>query len=213
MSRSPEPTSVFSRIRRGRSGSPKHELGDKVRKEGGVFNRLRVREEVCPHTQKVVTKVLVQEERNPFLRNVTMKEHPHEVRRCSQKVKTVEEDTRSQSRKNQSQVLKKTTYHNHGNNDMKDHLKIFQATAKVERWAMPTWCHMFNSTLTGFARGEVAASNQAQKKTLLAWKQQEAGRKQNFDKREDFRNQQRSEWRRDKFTLLKKIPKGNFGFK
>ncbi|GJY49851.1 reverse transcriptase domain-containing protein [Tanacetum coccineum] len=25
-------------------------------------------------------------------------------------------------------------------------------TAKVERWAMPTWCHMFNSTLTGSAR-------------------------------------------------------------
>ncbi|GKC08025.1 reverse transcriptase domain-containing protein [Tanacetum coccineum] len=24
--------------------------------------------------------------------------------------------------------------------------------AKVERWAMPTWCHMFNSTLTGSAR-------------------------------------------------------------
>ncbi|GJV93833.1 reverse transcriptase domain-containing protein [Tanacetum coccineum] len=31
-------------------------------------------------------------------------------------------------------------------------LKIFQTTAKTERWAMPTWCHMFNSTLTGNAR-------------------------------------------------------------
>nr|GEW38080.1 reverse transcriptase domain-containing protein [Tanacetum cinerariifolium] len=36
--------------------------------------------------------------------------------------------------------------------DSKDHLKIFQAVAKTERWAMPTWCHMFNSTLTGNAR-------------------------------------------------------------
>ncbi|GJW90392.1 hypothetical protein Tco_0167945 [Tanacetum coccineum] len=36
--------------------------------------------------------------------------------------------------------------------DPKDHLKIFQAAAKVERWAMPTWCHMFNSTLTGSVR-------------------------------------------------------------
>ncbi|GJU70207.1 hypothetical protein Tco_1256466 [Tanacetum coccineum] len=36
--------------------------------------------------------------------------------------------------------------------DPEDHLKIFQATAKVERWAMPTWCHMFNSTLTGSTR-------------------------------------------------------------
>nr|GEV79614.1 reverse transcriptase domain-containing protein [Tanacetum cinerariifolium] len=28
----------------------------------------------------------------------------------------------------------------------------FQAAAQVERWAMPTWCHMFNSTLIGAAR-------------------------------------------------------------
>nr|GFA46334.1 reverse transcriptase domain-containing protein [Tanacetum cinerariifolium] len=33
-----------------------------------------------------------------------------------------------------------------GSEDPKDHLKIFQAAAKTERWAMPTWCHMFNST-------------------------------------------------------------------
>ncbi|GJT01840.1 hypothetical protein Tco_0823009 [Tanacetum coccineum] len=33
-----------------------------------------------------------------------------------------------------------------------DHLKIFQAVAKVEQWAVPTWCHMFNSTLTGSTR-------------------------------------------------------------
>nr|GEV88256.1 hypothetical protein [Tanacetum cinerariifolium] len=98
-----------------------------------------------------------------------------------------------------------------GSEDPEDHLKIFQAAAKVECWAMPTWCHMFNSTLTGsargasecmrisrfmhgitnpeltkrlhdnipklvdemmrvttaFLRGEVAASNQAQKKPVL----------------------------------------------
>ncbi|GKD35621.1 reverse transcriptase domain-containing protein [Tanacetum coccineum] len=39
-----------------------------------------------------------------------------------------------------------------GTGDPKDHLKIFQAAAQVERWAMPTWCHMFNSTLIGAAR-------------------------------------------------------------
>nr|GEX63003.1 reverse transcriptase domain-containing protein [Tanacetum cinerariifolium] len=113
----------------------------------------------------------------------------------------------------------------------------FIPLVKVKRWAMPTWCHMFNSTLTGFARewfddlplesidsyddlkkaslanyqqqkkcikdlsvdemmrvttaflkGEVAASNQARKKALL-----------------------RSEWRRDKFTLLTKSPKEILG--
>ncbi|GJS27551.1 hypothetical protein Tco_0488171 [Tanacetum coccineum] len=39
-----------------------------------------------------------------------------------------------------------------GSEDPEDHLKIFQAAVKVERWAMPTWCHMFNSTFTGSAR-------------------------------------------------------------
>ncbi|GJZ23612.1 reverse transcriptase domain-containing protein [Tanacetum coccineum] len=39
-----------------------------------------------------------------------------------------------------------------GTGDPEDHLKIFQAAAKVERWAMPTWCHMFKSTLIGAAR-------------------------------------------------------------
>ncbi|GJZ14113.1 reverse transcriptase domain-containing protein [Tanacetum coccineum] len=36
--------------------------------------------------------------------------------------------------------------------DPEDHLKLFQSAAKTEGWAMPTWCHMFNSTLTGNAR-------------------------------------------------------------
>ncbi|GJV34752.1 reverse transcriptase domain-containing protein [Tanacetum coccineum] len=36
--------------------------------------------------------------------------------------------------------------------DLEDHVKKFQATAQVERWAMPTWCHVFNSTLIGTVR-------------------------------------------------------------
>ncbi|GKA38777.1 reverse transcriptase domain-containing protein [Tanacetum coccineum] len=36
--------------------------------------------------------------------------------------------------------------------DPKDHVKIFQAAAQVEHWAMPTWCHMFNSSLIGTVR-------------------------------------------------------------
>ncbi|GKC56535.1 hypothetical protein Tco_1084133, partial [Tanacetum coccineum] len=35
--------------------------------------------------------------------------------------------------------------------DPKDHIKLFQSAAKTERWEKPTWCHMFNSTLTGNA--------------------------------------------------------------
>ncbi|GJY18429.1 hypothetical protein Tco_0389920 [Tanacetum coccineum] len=213
-----------------------------------------------------------------------MKGHLHGEWNHSQKVRIAEEDTESQDRENKSRALKKTTYLNHGE-DPEDHLKILQAAAKVERWTMPTWCHMFNSTLTGSTRkcikepaeihrikqregestedfvqrfktksrhvkgapkcmrisgfmhgitnpelikrlhdnilksidemmrvttaflgGEVTAFNQARKKTLSAWKQQEAGRKQDFDKRGDFRNKQRLERRRDKFTLLTKSP-------
>nr|GEV66471.1 reverse transcriptase domain-containing protein [Tanacetum cinerariifolium] len=39
-----------------------------------------------------------------------------------------------------------------GTRDPEDHIKVFHAAAQVERWAMPTWCHMFNSTLIGAAR-------------------------------------------------------------
>ncbi|GJY17231.1 reverse transcriptase domain-containing protein [Tanacetum coccineum] len=39
-----------------------------------------------------------------------------------------------------------------GSEDPEDHLKFFQTAAKTKRWAMPTWCHMFNSTLTGSVR-------------------------------------------------------------
>nr|GEW57588.1 reverse transcriptase domain-containing protein [Tanacetum cinerariifolium] len=39
-----------------------------------------------------------------------------------------------------------------GTGDPEDHVKNFQAASQVERWAMPTWCHMFNSTLIGATR-------------------------------------------------------------
>nr|GFD08171.1 reverse transcriptase domain-containing protein [Tanacetum cinerariifolium] len=36
--------------------------------------------------------------------------------------------------------------------DPEDHVKVFQVATQVKRWAMPTWWHMFNSTLIGAAR-------------------------------------------------------------
>ncbi|GJW83276.1 reverse transcriptase domain-containing protein [Tanacetum coccineum] len=259
-SRSPEP-------RRGRSESPKKKCPERK----AVFKRL---EKVAAETLKVNTKVLVQEQRNPLSRGVITREHPQEEWKSCQKVKT-------------------------------------------ERWAIPTWCHMFNSTLTGnarvwfddlpketidsyddlkkaflenylqqkkcikdpvkihnirqrdgesmeefmrryklecrdvkgapecikisgfmhgitnpelikrlhdkipksvdemtrvtttFLRGEVAASNHERKKSFPSWKQQEANQKQNF-KKGGFRNQQRSERKQDRFTLLTKMPKEIF---
>nr|GEV52552.1 reverse transcriptase domain-containing protein [Tanacetum cinerariifolium] len=38
-----------------------------------------------------------------------------------------------------------------GTGDPEDPVKNLQAATQVERWAMPTWCHMFNSTLRGAA--------------------------------------------------------------
>nr|GEW04075.1 phospholipase-like protein [Tanacetum cinerariifolium] len=45
-----------------------------------------------------------------------------------------------------------------GSDDPEDHLKFFQAAAKVKRWTMPTWCHIFNYTLTGSARRSTTSS-------------------------------------------------------
>nr|GEY01326.1 reverse transcriptase domain-containing protein [Tanacetum cinerariifolium] len=39
-----------------------------------------------------------------------------------------------------------------GTGDPEDHVKVFQAATQVEMWAMPTRCHMFNSTLIGATR-------------------------------------------------------------
>nr|GEV08698.1 reverse transcriptase domain-containing protein [Tanacetum cinerariifolium] len=39
-----------------------------------------------------------------------------------------------------------------GTRDPEDHVKVFQAATQVERWVMPTWCHLFKSTLIGAAR-------------------------------------------------------------
>ncbi|GJY88322.1 hypothetical protein Tco_0502950 [Tanacetum coccineum] len=58
---------------------------------------------------------------------------------------------------------------------------------------------------TTFLSGEVAASNRERKKSFSSWKQQGAGQKQNF-KKGSFQNQQRTERRQDRFTLLTKTP-------
>ncbi|GJR86069.1 reverse transcriptase domain-containing protein [Tanacetum coccineum] len=58
---------------------------------------------------------------------------------------------------------------------------------------------------TSFLRGEVAASNHEQKKRF----HHEGSQKQNF-KKEGFQNQQRSERKQDRFSLLTKTPKEIF---
>nr|GEY88252.1 reverse transcriptase domain-containing protein [Tanacetum cinerariifolium] len=77
----------------------------------------------------------------------------------SQKAKTAKVGIKNRDRKRGNQVGSRMTClsHSHiktydGSEDPEDHLKIFQAAANTEWWAMPTWCHMFNSMLTGNAR-------------------------------------------------------------
>ncbi|GJW64423.1 reverse transcriptase domain-containing protein [Tanacetum coccineum] len=326
-SRTPNIRGEHGRRRRSRrSWGSREENGTcKIGKKGkGCIQR--VKKEVCPHT--LVTPNSSSTGTLAGKRKAVTKVPAHRGWKRPQRVKKVNEGTRSQDQKKQKSsieeddlsqpwvceetdpftpriryfdFLKKTrmpsnvkTYD--GSDDPKDHLKIFQAAAKVECWAMPTWCHMFNSTLTGsarvwfddlppesvdsyddlkkaflanflqqkkcikdpieihhikqkegestedfvqrfknesrhvkgapkcmrisrfmhgitnpelikrlhdkisksvdemmrvttsFLRGEVAASNQVRKKTPLAWKQQETGRKQIFDKRGGFRN-------------------------
>nr|GEW28802.1 retrovirus-related Pol polyprotein from transposon TNT 1-94 [Tanacetum cinerariifolium] len=63
VSKSPERTGIFSRIQRDQSASLRRRQGDKRRREGDVFHRLGVEEEVCPHNQKAATKIPVHGER------------------------------------------------------------------------------------------------------------------------------------------------------
>ncbi|GKA03459.1 reverse transcriptase domain-containing protein [Tanacetum coccineum] len=170
VSGSPEP-------RRGRSESPRER--DPKRKtffkrlEKGVFRRLGDKDKsVSAHSRdsrrrpyhgsridmKATTRALAPEKQNLLLRNIITKEHPHKKWKRCQKVKVVQEDIRSQNQRGKSRVLR-TTCPNHGHiktydgsEDPEDHLKIFQTAAKTECRAMPTWCHMLNSTLTGNAR-------------------------------------------------------------
>nr|GEX28278.1 hypothetical protein [Tanacetum cinerariifolium] len=137
MTESPKPTpNILSKIRRDGSES----LGHRDPEREAMFTRLgrkekaysigwEVKEEVCPHARatpkhndtetskwkrKTITKVPVQEKRNPFLEIATTKRRLHREQKRSRKVKIAEEDTRSQGQKNKSQALKKMTYPNHG---------------------------------------------------------------------------------------------------
>ncbi|GJW35952.1 reverse transcriptase domain-containing protein [Tanacetum coccineum] len=67
--------------------------------------------------------------------------HAHVREEGCQKARTVQESIGNLNLKSKGQVWRIRTYPDHG-----------YVAAKVERWAMPTWCHMFNSTLTGNAR-------------------------------------------------------------
>ncbi|GJZ34906.1 reverse transcriptase domain-containing protein [Tanacetum coccineum] len=145
-SRSPTPVaSVFKRLKQNRPPSPR----PRPWKEGGVFNRGTSSRETGGYSESEdsegghwksksrrhrsntheddLSQPWTCEERNPFTPRIRHFNFPRT--RMPSHVKTYD-----------------------GSGDPEDHLKLFQAAAKTERWAMPTWCHMFNSTLTRNAR-------------------------------------------------------------
>ncbi|GKD87162.1 hypothetical protein Tco_1358316 [Tanacetum coccineum] len=151
-----------------------------------------------------------------------MRGHHHEIRKHSPKAKIAGVDTGNQGRRRQSQALKKMNFLNHGFKAESRHVKgasecmrIFGFMHGITNPELIKHLHDNISksvdemmrVIAAFLKGEVAASNQARKKALRVWKQQEVGRKQNFDRRGDFKNRQRSERRLEKFKLLTKFPK------
>ncbi|GJW87341.1 reverse transcriptase domain-containing protein [Tanacetum coccineum] len=164
-SRSPRHNpSVFTRLRRERSRSPRHEYKDKARKEGTVFKRLGSR----GRSTSVYSDN--RQESSRYTKGHSESEDSeggHWKSKSRRKKSSVEDDDLSQpwvcaetdpfTSRIRHFDFPKTRMPSHvktynGSEDPEDHLKIFQAAAKTERWAMPTWCHMFNSTLTGNAR-------------------------------------------------------------
>ncbi|GJZ19781.1 reverse transcriptase domain-containing protein [Tanacetum coccineum] len=164
-SRSPRHNpSVFTRLRRERSRSSRHEYKDKARREGTMFKRLESR-----GRSKSVYSDNGQES-SRYTKGHSESEDSeggHWKSKSRRKKSSVEDDDLSQpwvcaetdpfTSRIRHFDFPKTRMPSHvktynGSEDPEDHLKIFQAAAKTERWAMPTWCHMFNSTLTGNAR-------------------------------------------------------------
>ncbi|GJV48381.1 hypothetical protein Tco_1438593 [Tanacetum coccineum] len=137
MSRIPKPTSIFFRIRQDKSASPRRQ-GDKGIREGypllesedseGGHWKSRLRKQKSRIEEEDLSQPWTCEEIDPLTPRIRYFELPKKTRMPSD-VKTYD-----------------------GSGDPEDHLKIFQEAAKVKRWVIPTWCHMFNSTLTKSAR-------------------------------------------------------------
>ncbi|GJU49860.1 reverse transcriptase domain-containing protein [Tanacetum coccineum] len=169
-SRSPRHNpSVFTRLRRERSRSPRHEYKSKERRESTVFKRLgsRGRSNKSAHSEAVRKA----QETDPF---------------------NVSETVTSSARKRKRMPNSCETYN--GSEEFEDHLKNFQAAAKMERWP-----RLF---FKGKRRPQIKKGIKVPQPG-----HQEGGHRQNFKKGGGFRSQHKTEKRPDRFTLLTKTPK------
>nr|GEW29023.1 hypothetical protein [Tanacetum cinerariifolium] len=159
-----------------------------------------IRGRACPHTRtiqgvshtivstetlKAITRALAQEKRNLLLKNVITKEHPHEGWKRCQKVEVAHEDIESQNQKGKSQVLRMICP-NHGIYAQNYQPKLI----KHLHDKIPKSVDEMMMVITTFLRGEMAAYSRERMKSFPSWKQQTAGKKQNF-KKGGFQNQQR----------------------
>ncbi|GJY67916.1 hypothetical protein Tco_0470898 [Tanacetum coccineum] len=123
-----------------------------VASEGGVFNRLGRKEPGAStrsdsHHQSSQAKGT----------EVPARKHHHEGTSSQRTSKYSEsEDSegghwKSKSKKHRTRMSNHVKTYD-GSGDPEDHIQLFQSAEKTKRWAMTTWCHMFNSTLTGNAR-------------------------------------------------------------
>ncbi|GJS76015.1 reverse transcriptase domain-containing protein [Tanacetum coccineum] len=157
-----------------------------------------IKEKVCPRTRKAVTRVTTREERRKR----------HHERTCSWRTEMLSESEdsgggywKSKSKKQSSSIE---------DEDLSQPWvcgEIDPFTSRICYFDLPKKTRMPNNVKT--YDGSDDPEDHLKIFQAVA-KQHEAGRKQNFDRRGDFRNQQRSEQRRDKFTLLTKSPKEIF---
>nr|GFA54712.1 reverse transcriptase domain-containing protein [Tanacetum cinerariifolium] len=130
--RGPERITVFKRLEKGVF----HRLGDKRK---GTFAYSNDSKHRSYHSNRRDTKSCYQSSRSKEMKFVFEKRH--NKRTSSRKAKALSESEDSTGGHWKAKPKRQ-----------RRSLKIFQAAAKTEHWAMSTWCHMFNSTLTGNAR-------------------------------------------------------------
>nr|GEV08845.1 reverse transcriptase domain-containing protein [Tanacetum cinerariifolium] len=139
--------SISPEQRRGRSKSPKEKGPERrtvfKRPEKGVFHRLRDKEKnVSAHSRG--------SERNSYYSSY------REAESCYQSSRSKEIEIAFEKHRYKREYSRRTKAKSESEESAGGHWKSKtknqKSTAKMERWAMPTWCHMFNATLTGNAR-------------------------------------------------------------
>nr|GEU36850.1 reverse transcriptase domain-containing protein [Tanacetum cinerariifolium] len=146
----PERRTVYRRLEKGVF----HRLGDKGKGTSAYSNDSKHR---SYHSSRRDTESCYQSSRSKEMDFVSEKRHNKRTSSRRTEVLSESEETYPFTPRIRYFDFPKTRMPSHiktydGSKDPEDHLKIFQAAAKTERWVMPTWCHMFNSTLTENAR-------------------------------------------------------------